>query len=137
MNFKGHFIGGLITILTYLYVLKKYFAVPDSAIIWITIIGIITSLIPDIDTESRIRNIIEPFLIIVGIAYVFINIYVVIGIIIAVTSYRLAEHRGIMHNPILHIIIFFVMVWFTGWQIALSQIIGYSTHLILDKGKIK
>ncbi len=134
MNYKSHFIGGVLTISIYLLVLTNYFsyAPTSTTTILILLIGIGASLLPDIDTNSRIRKITDPLLIILSIAFAFINIYVTGILLFVLVLSRLVKHRGLFHSWIFNAGLSLLIYSFLGKHIAISYLIGFITHKILD-----
>jgi len=139
MNFKGHSIGGIIaSIITSLII---YITFNVNVLILYSITVYLLSIYPDTDIKSKSQKIWTMLIIILSI--IFIRSGEVIRLLMSLSMVivpLLFNHRGPTHRLLFGCIITYIWYYILSYFIELdlyifmgSGMIGYTTHLLLDK----
>lgn len=157
VNYKQHLgfgVIGLITLTISLWLLAIYtryinflhifggsiiviygFSIP--VLIIAVIMGLYTSILPDVDIATSKAFVITFILLLLAILYftVFtgdlLPVFICVVIMISILGLK---HRGMMHTVIAGIIIGCIVGWlFESYLIALYVVVGYLIHLLCDK----
>ncbi|HBR71138.1 TPA: hypothetical protein DIC20_02140 [Candidatus Dependentiae bacterium] len=148
MNYKGHIIGGVVTYVLILYLLK-FINYPFDTIhnVQWFLLCILGSLFPDIDTKSKIQLWIYRLLFIFYILLIINNPNIQIMIFTSILAIipLIVRHRGLFHQPsfliglplIIVCIISFIQPAKASEALinALFFIAGALSHLLLDKSR--
>jgi len=135
MKFKEHILFGILIGAVGFYFLYQNNL--ESAIMCIAF-SLVASLIPDLDTGSKISNLvlkITSVLIILSLFFFKQYLITLVVILIIVLVLRLfVKHRTITHSWI--IVIGFTIATYlitNSWIVSVCTLCAYSSHLILDK----
>lgn len=141
-GYKTHIFGYLVMAGILLLVMDKLldFHLSIETIIFGNIIGILYSILPDIDTpSSKMRKILGRLFLAVSIVclMVFIPlrrmelIYIPLMLILFLYLLWFSRHRGLFHTPIIGILLslplYFINLHYIGFAL-----IGFFSHLVLD-----
>ena|SRR3990167_3442881 len=145
-GYKIHFITGIVFAVVLVFLLNKTLPhiIPIHVIATLIPLTVISALLPDIDTNSRIRNITDIVFLIALITTFILGIitnhfiyYGISGIFaVLMISSRLAKHRGIYHSYWLHGLLGIGIGYIAGiWVLGAGYFVGFLSHKIMDKQK--
>lgn len=146
MNYKQHLLIGAILTVPLTLLLYFYFQLPNTFIYYGLSLGLLSSLLPDIDhSNSKIHKSIKTLttltaLIISTKEYIKITTHqmaLVLGTITALTTYILftllkPRHRGITHTMTAVILTGALTYYLIGPYLAIITATGYLSHLLAD-----
>jgi len=146
-SYKAHIFGYLVMMGILLLLLDKIlnFHLSIETLIFGNIIGILYSILPDIDTpSSKMRKIIGRLFLAASIAcitvFIFLRrmelIYIPLMLILFLYILWFSRHRGLFHTPVVGILLslplYLINLHYVGFAL-----IGFFSHLILDKRGIQ
>ena len=141
-SYKAHIFGYLVTMGIILLLMNRIlnFNISINMLIFGNIIGIIYSILPDIDTpSSKMRKILGRLFLAASIvcllAFVFLRrmelIYIPLILILFLYMLWFSRHRGLFHTSIVGILLslplYLIDLYYVGFAL-----IGFFSHLILD-----
>jgi len=141
-SYKTHIFGYLIMMGILLLLLDKLlnFHLSIETIIFGNIIGILYSILPDMDTpSSKMRKILGRLFLAASIvclmAFIFLRrmelIYIPLMLIMFLYLLWFSRHRGLFHTPLVGILLslplYLIGLYYVGFAL-----IGFFSHLILD-----
>ena len=141
-GYKAHIFGYLIMMGIILLLMNRIlnFNISMDMLIFGNIIGILYSILPDIDTpSSKMRKILGRLFLAASItcliAFIFLRrmelIYIPLMLILFLYMLWFSRHRGLFHTPIIGILLslplYFMSLYYIGFAL-----IGFFSHLILD-----
>ena len=141
-SYKVHIFGYLVMVGILLLLLDKIlnFHLSIETLIFGNIIGILYSILPDMDTpSSKMRKILGRLFLAASIicllAFVFLRrmelIYIPLMLILFLYLLWFSRHRGLFHTPIIGILLslplYLIDLYYVGFAI-----IGFFSHLVLD-----
>ncbi|MBU4202058.1 MAG: metal-dependent hydrolase [Candidatus Altiarchaeales archaeon] len=141
-SYKVHIFGYLVMVGILLLLSDKLlnFHLSIETLIFGNIIGILYSILPDMDTpSSKMRKILGRLFLAASIicllAFVFLRrmelIYIPLMLILFLYLLWFSRHRGLFHTPIIGILLslplYLIDLYYVGFAI-----IGFFSHLVLD-----
>jgi len=141
-GYKTHILGYLVMVGVLLLVMDRIlnFPLPLEALIFGNLIGILYSIMPDIDTpSSKMRKILgRVFLaasIVCLLAFIFLRnmelIYIPILLILFLYILWFSRHRGLFHTPLVGILLSLPLILLNIYYVGFA-FMGFFSHLILD-----
>ena len=131
-----------VSIVTLIAYLSSHFGlglIPTSLLSILTILGIALfySILPDIDTTSKIRKIVVPIMILLALVMFFINGLISFLILLLLGVIFTLKHRGITHRYWFAFVIALPLLYIfslnkTGLVYYFIAVISYGSHLFLD-----
>ena len=137
MNHNQHIITslGVLAVAFYLNLVYKWIALPETngELLLILIIGIVYSMLPDIDQPGSIPNKYLTIGLVIIIIISFLKKLTEYGIIAAAILgiVRLVHHRTIIHSLLIGLLLSAPM-YYLGFIYFLVAIISYTTHIVVD-----
>jgi len=144
-GFKEHFTWGLLLGIAFAYLLYSYFSYPIQSIFAPSLLFLISSLLPDIDSpSSKPRRYFRLFVFasfvaiallyystLASIHFIFPFVFPFIGF--AAVEFSIPGHRGFLHSPAAAILWgLFIFLFLRSPLAGIAAAFGYSTHLLVD-----
>jgi len=141
-GYKTHILGYLVMAGILLLIMDKIlnFNLPLEMLLFGNLIGILYSIMPDMDTpSSKMRKILGRIFLACSIvcllAFIFLRnmelVYIPIILILFLYILWFSRHRGLFHTPLIGILLslplYFISIYYVGFAF-----LGFFSHLVLD-----
>ena len=140
-GYKMHWFFGVsvVALIAYLSTQFHLGLIPTSLLSILTILGIALfySILPDIDTTSKVRRIVVPIMILLALVIFFINELISFLILLLLGVIFMLKHRGITHRYWFAFAIALPLLYIfgmnkTGFVYYFIGVTSYMSHLFLD-----